>query len=145
MTTAQPPDDDPQMELLRVSLEGGRPALDELADQRRRWNSHRAGSTSPFPPSRFRTTIAEVAVDGTIPAAGHEERVRTWAADTVQAWTGPQPASGSPRCSVVVRNPADDVTGRLQRLPQQPTHVPAAGAVDTAPPVAAGGHQPGDP
>lgn len=90
--------DDPRLELLRVFLDGGRPALDARTAGRRRRNSHRAhgspvaASRGPLltgQPTRFRTTIAEVAVDGSFPAAGYEERVRAWAADTLRAWTGP--------------------------------------------------------
>ena len=38
------------------------------------------------PPRNYGTTIAEVALDGGFPAAGYEERVRSWAADTTSAW-----------------------------------------------------------
>jgi hypothetical protein len=38
------------------------------------------------PPRSYATTIADVAVDGSFPAAGHKDRVRSWAADTTSAW-----------------------------------------------------------
>ena len=31
-------------------------------------------------------TIADVALDGSFPAEGHEERMRLWATATVRAW-----------------------------------------------------------
>lgn len=90
-------EDDYNLETLRVFLAGGQPALTALAEQRTRRNSHRAGSNSPFPPSSgqllrgpppsFATTITDVALNGTFPAPGYEQRVRQWAAHTLQAWT----------------------------------------------------------
>jgi hypothetical protein len=66
----------------------------------RRRNSHRVRSpvvrppTGPLragPPRRLATTIGDVAVDGSFPAEGHEERVRRWAVDTLAGW-GAAPA-----------------------------------------------------
>ena len=91
------PADDPRLEMLRAFLAGGEPALAALAGRRRARNNHRAGSASPIPApqapllarpeSGFATSIADVALDGTFPAEGYEERVRRWAADTLDAWT----------------------------------------------------------
>lgn len=51
-----------------------------------------APSAPPGPerpaPTTFGVTIAEVSVDGGFPAAGHEERVRAWAAATLAALAG---------------------------------------------------------
>jgi hypothetical protein len=90
-----------QWALLHVYLRGGLAALTPLTRRARRLNSHRHGGHTPgaddfpgappfpggaTPPSGYATTITDVALDGTFPAEGHEERVRRWAADTVAAW-----------------------------------------------------------
>ncbi|MCK1817017.1 DUF5946 family protein [Streptomyces sp. XM4011] len=38
-------------------------------------------------PTGFGVTIADVAVDGSFPAAGYEDRVRAWAGSTLAAWS----------------------------------------------------------
>ncbi|MEV0613562.1 DUF5946 family protein [Nonomuraea sp. NPDC050404] len=87
--------------LLHVYLRGGLAALAPMTDRARRRNSHRHGGRAPmagdfpgappFPdgvtaPTSYPTTITDVALDGTFPAEGHEDRVRLWAAGTVEAW-----------------------------------------------------------
>ncbi|MEV8441178.1 DUF5946 family protein [Actinosynnema sp. NPDC051121] len=84
---------------LHAYLDGGLAAATRLADGLRRANSHRAGGplsadvvaglpVAPLgpPPTAFAVTIADVAEDGTFPAAGFPERVHSWAAATVDAW-----------------------------------------------------------
>ncbi|WP_219471150.1 DUF5946 family protein [Nonomuraea rhizosphaerae] len=86
---------------LHVYVEGGPAALGPMARRARRLNSHRHGGRAPgaddfpgvpplpddaVPPAAFATTIVDVAVDGSFPAEGHQERMRRWAADTVSAW-----------------------------------------------------------
>ncbi|MCP2363201.1 hypothetical protein HD597_010221 [Nonomuraea thailandensis] len=44
-----------------------------------------AKRTNDATPAEYATTITDVALDGTFPAKGHEDRVRRWAADTVAA------------------------------------------------------------
>ncbi|WP_207914032.1 DUF5946 family protein [Micromonospora sp. KC213] len=88
--------------ILQMYLRDGLSALLPAARQAVRGNSHRFGGRKPaaddfaggppFPvaapvPGRFTTTIVDVALDGTFPPEGHEDRVRRWAADTVAAWT----------------------------------------------------------
>ncbi|TDB69403.1 DUF5946 family protein [Micromonospora sp. KC721] len=88
--------------ILQMYLRDGLDALLAAARQAVRRNSHRFGGRRPtvddypggppFPvaapaPGRFTTTIVDVAVDGTFPPDGHEDRVRRWAAATVAAWT----------------------------------------------------------
>ncbi|MFC0599149.1 DUF5946 family protein [Streptomyces palmae] len=85
--------------LLHAYLAGGLDAVNPLVGRARRANSHRVGGApSPVvrgpemphgyaPPSRFSCTIEDVAVDGTFPAEGFAERVRAWAAATVDAWS----------------------------------------------------------
>ncbi|WP_425461455.1 DUF5946 family protein [Kitasatospora viridis] len=80
-------------------LEGGLDAVNQLVAQARRGNSHRMNGRpsrvlrdAALPPrdaprSRFSVTIDDVAVDGTFPAAEFAERVRAWAAATVDAWS----------------------------------------------------------
>jgi len=96
--------------LLHAYLRGGLAAAVPMAERARRLNSHRRGGRAPEagdypgappfpgtgPPSDYATVIADVAVDGSFPAAGHEDRVRSWAADTTSAWSreGPGPVSG---------------------------------------------------
>lgn len=81
---------------LRAYLDAGLDEVNKLADRARRDNSHRGGparAARDAPPpraaprSRFSVTIEDVAVDGTFPAAEFAERVRAWAAATVDAWT----------------------------------------------------------
>ncbi|MGW3346650.1 DUF5946 family protein [Nonomuraea rubra] len=90
-----------QWALLHVYLRDGLAALTSMTRRARRLNSHRHGGHTPgaddfpgappfpadaTPPSGYATTITDVALDGTFPAEGYEERVRRWAADTVAAW-----------------------------------------------------------
>lgn len=82
--------------MLRAYLAGGTAALDAMTNQLRALNSHRKGGLGPesvadvpvkSPPLHgFVVTIAEVAVDGTFPAEGYEDRVREWAEATAAAW-----------------------------------------------------------
>lgn len=86
--------------LLHAYLRGGLAAAAPMTKRVRQLNSHRHGGRAPqagdypgappFPdtesPRNYGTTIADVALDGAFPAAGHEERVRSWAADTISAW-----------------------------------------------------------
>ncbi|MFI9461173.1 DUF5946 family protein [Streptomyces xiamenensis] len=89
----------PRLALLRAFLDGGRDGLRALTGALRRGNSHRRRGAPPWPgaepepperpaPTAFGVTLADVAVDGGFPAAGHEERVRAWAADTLTALAG---------------------------------------------------------
>ncbi|WP_078871741.1 DUF5946 family protein [Streptomyces sp. NRRL S-337] len=85
--------------LLHAYLEGGLDEVNQLVGQARRGNSHRAKNTPArvvrdaelprrdAPPSRFSVTIEDVAVDGTFPAEEFAERVKAWAAATVDAWS----------------------------------------------------------
>lgn len=85
--------------LLHAYLEGGLDEVNQLVGQARLGNSHRANNTPPrvvrdvalprrdAPPSGFSVTIEDVAVDGTFPAEGFAERVKAWAAATVDAWS----------------------------------------------------------
>jgi hypothetical protein len=90
--------------MLHVYVRDGLAALAPMTQRARRLNSHRFGGrkpgagdfsgTPPFPdlvvpPVAYDTTIADVALDGSFPAGGHEERMRLWAADTVRAWQAP--------------------------------------------------------
>jgi hypothetical protein len=93
---------DVQWTIVHRYLTGGQPAVDAFVARARSRNSHRRGGpagparfTGPqdpelpdvTPPRRYGTTIADVAVDGSFPADGHEDRVRAWAHSTVTAWT----------------------------------------------------------
>lgn len=95
-----PPDDGAMgWALLRAYLEGGLYEVNQFVGQARRGNSHRVKARpsrfvrdAALPhwdalPSRFSVTIEDVAVDGTFPAAGFAERVKAWAAATVDAWS----------------------------------------------------------
>lgn len=85
--------------IVQQHLAGGLPAVAAFTSRARQMNSHRrSGSREPPvlhevdlpgapPPRAYDTTIADVAVDGTFPARGHEERVAAWAAATVTAWS----------------------------------------------------------
>ncbi|BDM74707.1 hypothetical protein HEK616_81940 (plasmid) [Streptomyces nigrescens] len=98
---SQLPADDGAMAwtLLHAYLEGGLDEVNQLVDQARLGNSHRVKNIPPrvvrdvapprrdAPPSRFSVTIEDVAVDGTFPAEGFAERVKAWAAATVDAWS----------------------------------------------------------
>ncbi|KUL55373.1 hypothetical protein ADL22_00295 [Streptomyces sp. NRRL F-4489] len=84
--------------LLSAYLEGGLEQANQLVAQARRGNSHvvKGGPSrvdrKVTPPPReapvrspFAVTIEDVAVDGTFPASRFTERVRAWAAATVDA------------------------------------------------------------
>ncbi|UQS23889.1 DUF5946 family protein [Amycolatopsis thermalba] len=82
-------------QVLRTYLDEGATGLATLTARARRANSHRnrraaaPGAPPPPPgpaPTSFSVTIADVAQDGTFPAAGFPERVRAWALATVTAW-----------------------------------------------------------
>ncbi|MFD3564095.1 DUF5946 family protein [Streptomyces sp. NPDC058686] len=85
--------------LLRAYLEGGLDEVNQLVGHARRGNSHRVkGEPSPVGPdaalphrdaprSRFSVTIQDVAVDGTFPSSEFTQRVKAWAAATVDAWS----------------------------------------------------------
>ncbi|WP_411138469.1 DUF5946 family protein [Streptomyces sp. C10] len=85
--------------LLHAYLEGGLSEVNRLVGRARRGNSHRVTGMSSrvaceaalpqrdAPPPRFSVTIEDVAVDGTFPAEEFTERVRAWAAATVDAWS----------------------------------------------------------
>jgi Family of unknown function (DUF5946) len=86
--------------LLHAYLRGGLATAAPMIERTRQLNSHRRGGRTPQasdypgappfpdiePPRDYGTTIADVALDGSFPAAGYEERVRSWAADTTGAW-----------------------------------------------------------
>ena len=86
--------------LLHAYLRDGLAAAAPMTERVRKLNSHRRGGRAPQagdypgappfpdtePPRNYATTIADVAADGSFPAAGHEERVRRWAADTTSSW-----------------------------------------------------------
>ncbi|MFD1543796.1 DUF5946 family protein [Nonomuraea guangzhouensis] len=87
--------------VLHVYVRGGLAALGPMTQRAQRLNSHRFGGLKPgadafvgtpplpdpsVPPTAYDTTIADVALDGSFPAEGHEERMRHWATATVDAW-----------------------------------------------------------
>ncbi len=86
--------------MLHAYRRGGLAAAAPMTERVRQLNSHRRGGRAPQPgdypgappfpgtepPRNYATTIANVALDGSFPAAGHEERVRSWATDTTSAW-----------------------------------------------------------
>lgn len=86
--------------LLHAYLRGGLAAAAPMIERVRRRNSHRHGGRTPEasdypgappfpdtePPRNYGITIADVALDGSFPAAGYEQRVRSWAASTTSAW-----------------------------------------------------------
>lgn len=84
--------------MMQGYLEGGLEAMNRIVGQARRGNSHRVnngpvravpGMEPPkrdTPPIHFDVTISDIAVDGTFPADGFADRVKTWAAATVGAW-----------------------------------------------------------
>ncbi|MGW2374311.1 DUF5946 family protein [Kitasatospora sp. NPDC001683] len=95
---------------LRAYLDGGLPAVNGLVGRARAANSHRVRGRAPAaavapgtgaetgtgagagaPRGGFAVTIAEVGQDRTFPAAGFPERVRAWAAATLEGW-GPDSA-----------------------------------------------------
>ena len=91
---------DPMLDLLQIYLRDGAEGLNTAAQTARGRNSHRTGApythafqivvpgaTDRPAPASFRVTISDVAVDGSFPAAGHGERMRAWAAATVEEWT----------------------------------------------------------
>ncbi len=83
--------------LLRAYLEGGLDEANRLGGHARRGNSHRVqgeparvvrDAALPHrdaPRSRFSVTIQDVAVDGTFPSSEFTQRVKSWAAATVDA------------------------------------------------------------
>ncbi|MFI5521023.1 DUF5946 family protein [Streptomyces platensis] len=85
--------------LLHAYLEGGLDEVNQLVGRARRGNSHRVqGRPAPAAPdaarprrdtphSPFPVTIHDVAVDGSFPATEFTERVKAWAAATVDAWS----------------------------------------------------------
>ncbi|MFF8309733.1 DUF5946 family protein [Streptomyces lydicus] len=85
--------------LLHAYLAGGLAEVNQLVGRARRGNSHRVkGSPSEdvreaaqprrdAPRSPFSVTIHDVAVDGSFPSSEFAERVRAWAAATVDAWS----------------------------------------------------------
>ena len=82
---------------LHAYLDGGPASAARFTESLRRANS-RSGArladvvarvpVAPLgpTPTAFDVTIADVAADGTFPAAGFPERVDAWAAATVAAW-----------------------------------------------------------
>ncbi|UWM48762.1 DUF5946 family protein [Streptomyces carpaticus] len=90
-------DHGPWWAMLRAYLDGGRDGLGALTQALRRSNSHRRHGRPQWPavpavregaaPTGFGVTIADVAVDGSFPAAGYEDRVRAWAGSTLAAWS----------------------------------------------------------
>ncbi|GAA1682962.1 DUF5946 family protein [Fodinicola feengrottensis] len=92
-TATRIPRDDQRLETLRAFV-GGR--LGEFTAGLVRRNSHRrppsakrtASAELVGPPRGFTVTIADVAVDGTFPADGYEDRLRAWATDVLSAWSG---------------------------------------------------------
>ncbi|MEU4586351.1 DUF5946 family protein [Kitasatospora aureofaciens] len=92
--------------LLGAYLDGGQPAVERLIGRARAANSHRVkggavpGGAAPdgaaqgpavrpgreAPRGGFAVTIEQVAQGGTFPAAGFPERVRAWAAATLDVW-----------------------------------------------------------
>lgn len=87
--------------LLQSYRTGGIPAVTALTASARNANSHRypTDSQRPFaahppvplpnrpPPTRFATTIVDVAVDGTFPGDGYIARLQHWTTATLTAWT----------------------------------------------------------
>ncbi|WP_406473241.1 DUF5946 family protein [Streptomyces platensis] len=86
--------------LLHAYLAGGLDEVNQLVGRARRGNSHRVkGRPAPAvaqdtalphrdaPHPRFSVTIHDVAVDGSFPSAEFTERVKAWAAATVDAWS----------------------------------------------------------
>ncbi len=91
---------DRMLDILQIYLRDGADGLNDEAQTASRRNSHRSGAayahafqivepgaTDRPAPVSFRVTIADVAMDGSFPAAGHGERMRAWAAATVEEWT----------------------------------------------------------
>ena len=72
--------------LLHAYLRGGLATAAPMIERTRQLNSHRRGGRTPQASDYPGATIADVALDGSFPAAGYEERVRSWAADTTGAW-----------------------------------------------------------
>ena len=82
--------------ILHAYLDGGNPALDALTarilrhagDRERHGQVDLSAQTLPDGPrpTGFAVTIAHVAVDGTFPARGYEDRVHTWCVNTVDTW-----------------------------------------------------------
>jgi hypothetical protein len=94
-----PPDREHPWILIHAFLDGGLPHALRFIDRARIANSHRRGDasialarpeTTPpqdrSAPTRFEVTIADLAVDGTFPAADFTARTRPWAAATRDAW-----------------------------------------------------------
>ncbi|MGY2065263.1 DUF5946 family protein [Blastococcus sp. SYSU DS0619] len=86
------------LELLHDYLRGGAPRLAGASKRARRDNSHRSSARRspksapevvverPNDGRRFTTTLHDVAVNGTFPAAGHEERVHAWARSVAETY-----------------------------------------------------------
>lgn len=87
------------LHLLRTYLDGGSEALNRWVDGARRANARRhharhaahvAPASGSHPrggyPTDFKTTLTDVAVNGTFPASGYPDRVRAWAHTTLTAW-----------------------------------------------------------
>jgi hypothetical protein len=89
-----------QRKLIAVFCQAGLDGVHALTATARARNSHRAPARQldPFeaadeaiaataPPRAFDTTIHDVAVDGSFPAAGYAKRVAAWAEAVRAAWT----------------------------------------------------------
>lgn len=91
-----------QQKVVAVFCDDGLDAVHALTATARARNSHRsrAPGSDPFrvagealpataPPRAFSTTIHDVAVDGTFPAAGYADRAAAWAGAVRAAWSEP--------------------------------------------------------
>jgi hypothetical protein len=86
--------------LLHAYLRGGLGVAAAMTERTRQLNSQRGGGHAPQPgdfpgappfpetehPRSYAITIADIALNGSFPADGHQERVRSWAAYTISAW-----------------------------------------------------------
>jgi hypothetical protein len=91
--------DDPRLEILRAFLAGGRLGLDATVARLRGADTYSSRGDSLAVPPGFDMTILDVAVDGSFPAEGYEQRVRRWASSTLAAWTGAVDCVGEPGAS----------------------------------------------
>ncbi|NBE96629.1 hypothetical protein FE391_22415 [Nonomuraea sp. KC401] len=88
--------------LLHMYLRDGVEAMRRGTERARHLNSHRYGGRKPTlddfpgappfpeagpPPTAYAVTIVDVAVDGTFPAEGFEEREQAWAGAAITAWS----------------------------------------------------------
>ncbi|MEU1665303.1 DUF5946 family protein [Streptomyces sparsogenes] len=85
--------------LVHAYLEGGLDEVNRLVGRACRGNSHRAKGMPGHdvrdvapprldaPRARFSVTIQDVAVDGSFPSSEFTDRVKAWAAATVDAWS----------------------------------------------------------